>query len=94
MKLMSSPLILCVQLFSLHVCLCTICVRDLWKPEGNLESPETRETATCEPLCGRWILNSGPEKEQPELLTVELSLQLRALTFQVLKSLSLQQMCS
>ena len=61
----------------MSVCLCTICVhtcgsqRESWIPWV---------TATCEPLCGCWVGTSGPKKEQPELLTIEPSLQLRALS--------------
>ena len=29
----------------------------------------------CKPLCGFWVLNSGPLEEQPVLLTTEPSLQ-------------------
>lgn len=65
-----SPLsfILCVWIFCLYVCLCTTCMLCLQMPQKGISSPGTGGT-DCYEL---WMVQF---REQPVLLTVELSLQ-------------------
>jgi hypothetical protein len=62
-------MVLCV-----HVCLCTVCVQCLQRPEEGAGSAGTRVAAVSVPLCACWKLNPGPLKDQV-LLTTEPSLQ-------------------
>ena len=52
---------------------CAPCVT--LSPGVGIRSPATIVTDGCEPLCGWYVLNSGPLKEQQMLLTAEPSLQ-------------------
>jgi hypothetical protein len=54
----------------LAVCLQTICVQCLQKPEQQgARSPGLRLTDGCELPCGCWKQNLGSLEEQPVLLT-------------------------
>ena len=57
------------------MCLNTVCLHCLWKPEEDITFPETEITDACEPLCGCQELNPGPLEEQLVFLTTEPSLQ-------------------
>lgn len=39
------------------MCLNTVCLHCLWKPEEDITFPETEITDACEPLCGCQELN-------------------------------------
>ena len=54
----------CVQLFSLHVCLCTSCVPDAHTVQDAVSEPLGLELLSCEQLCGCWELSPGPQEAQ------------------------------
>lgn len=58
----------CIWVFSLHICLCTMC-------GCRFGSPGTGIPEGCEPLCGCWELKPHPLEEQLAILTPEPSLQ-------------------
>ena len=68
-------LILCVWVFGLHVCLCTIFMLKPTEVRREIRSPGTRSTDGCEPPHGYWDSSPGPLEEQPVPLTTEPSLQ-------------------
>lgn len=51
--------ILCVCVFGLPVCLCTMCIQCPWRLEECLRSPVTAVTDGCEPPHGCWDSNPG-----------------------------------
>lgn len=53
-----------------HACACCV-----WNSEGGVGSPGTGVSGGCQPPCGDWELNAGPQGEQPVLLTIEPPLQ-------------------
>lgn len=52
----------------LPACMCPIWVQILTRPEYGIRYSGTRITDGCEPLCGYWDPNPGPQKEQQVLL--------------------------
>lgn len=69
-------IILCVLVFWLHVCLCTVYTPGT-VPEDRkgVRWSGTEGTDSCKAMCGSWELNPGPLLKQPVLLTTNPSLQ-------------------
>jgi hypothetical protein len=65
----------------LFICMCPDVCLHVHLFEGA-RSPGTEVTDSCELPCGCWELNLGPLEEQPVLLTMEPSLQLRGMHFE------------
>jgi hypothetical protein len=63
-----------VCVFCLHVCLCTMCMQGLWRPEKGAGSCGTGVTDGCELPYGCWELNSVPVMAEPSLHSLFLSL--------------------
>lgn len=55
---------------------CTMCRYCPHWPEDGIESPENGVKMVVSHQCGCWVLNLGPQIEQPVLLTAKASLQL------------------
>ena len=51
------------------MCMCTMCMQYLRKPEEGTRSSGTGVTDGCESLCGCWEPNTGLLEKQPTLLT-------------------------
>lgn len=60
-------IILCVWVFYLQVCLCTLY---LWRPEEGFGSLRTGVTDDCELPSGSWWSNPVSLQEQPVLLSI------------------------
>ena len=58
---------------SVYVCLYSMCVKCLCRPEDGDKSPGTGTRYGHEHLCKSWELNLGLLEEQPVLLTAEQS---------------------
>lgn len=63
-KMCMGVLFTCMSMHHLH----SWCLQ---KPEGVIESPESRVMDSYELLCGGWEFNSGSQQEQPVHLTTE-----------------------
>lgn len=54
-------LYLCACIFCLHVCLCTSCAQDPWKPEESVGYPETGATVDCTTM---WCWEADPDSAE------------------------------
>ena len=66
--------ILCVWLFCMLLCLCTMFLPCPWRSEVGVRASGSRVADSCEPLCGCWEPNLGPLKEQQVFSTAKPSL--------------------
>lgn len=57
--------------FFLHVYMCIMCLCSAHGIQKMVSDPLALEAQMCEPPCGRWELNLGPQQEQQMLLTAE-----------------------